>query len=192
MLSQIRADQAALFSKIAEVNRDFFALTATINSSGGPSGRTFDLSALTYPLERILKVTLADGRELNQVDPLDVDGELAPRYTVRGFTLTELNAEWGPTGSVSASLMYVRGPVDIDPNGSLAQQVSIPDKWTDLLVVSLAQYICHADVGRDPAEETRLQSRHDDRMGDFFNYLSHLGGVESRRFVYPTPTGSKN
>jgi hypothetical protein len=192
MLSRIRADQASLFSKVAEVNRDFFSENAAITSTSGSSGRTFNVSDLAYPLERILKLVLSDGRELNQVDPLDIDGELAPRYIANGFTLTEINGEWGPSGSVSATLSYVRGPTDIDPNGTLTQLVSIPDKWADLLVISLSLYLFHADVGRDPIEGQRLQSLHDDRMNDFFNYLGHLGGVEARRFIIPSPSGSKN
>jgi len=192
MLSRIRADQAALFSKVAEVNRDYFSASASVTSTSGTSGRTFDVSGLTFPLERILKLVLADGRALNQVDPLDIDGELAPRYIANGFTLTEINGEWGASGSVSATLSYVRGPTDIDPAGDLAQLVSIPDKWTDLLVIPLSLFLFHADVGRDPLEGQRLQSLSDARLQDFFNYISHLGGVEARRFIIPSPSGSKN
>lgn len=193
MLTRIRADQDALFSKVAEVNRDYFSTYASITSTNGSSLRTFDISTVSPPVERTLKVTLADGRLLNQVDPLDLDGELAPRYVSQGMTLLELTNEWSSTsGTVSASLYYVHAPIDIDPLGALTQLISIPDKYSDLPVISLAQYLHHKDVGRDPLEGQRLQALYSDRLNDFFNYLSHFAGVEARRFDIPRPSGSKS
>jgi len=192
MLSRIRADETALFSKAAEVNRDYFSVSTALTSTSGSSARTFAIGALTPPVERILKLTLSTGVEVNQVDSLDIDGELAPRYTTNGTTLTEVNSEWGATGTISATLMYAKGAASIDPTGALTQTVTTPDEWTDLLVISLAQYLHHMDVGRDPMEGQRLQALHDDRMQDFFNHLAHFGGVEARRFVIPSPSGSKN
>jgi hypothetical protein len=192
MLSRIRADQSALFSKAAEVNRDFFSVSATLTSSAGSASRTASIGSLTPPVERILQLTLPSGVDVNQVDPLDIDGELAPRYLAQGTTLREVNGEWGASGTVTLSLLYVQAPVDIDPTGTLNQVVSLPDRWTDILVLNLAQYLHHVDVGRDPSEGERLQALADARLQDFFNYLGHFGGVEARRFVIPTPTGSKN
>lgn len=188
MLSRIRADQSALYTKAAELNRDFFATTASVTSTSGSSGRTIDLSALTPPLERLLRVTrTSDGVDLAPVDPLDTAAELPPRYTTQGLRLLEVGSDWGASGTVSVTVLYVQAPTDIDPAGSLTQAVSLPDRWTDILVVNLAQYLHHMDVGRDPAEGERLQALSDARVQDFMNYLTHVGGVEARRFVIPTP-----
>lgn len=192
MLSRIRADQSALFSKAAEVNRDFFSTTASVTSTSGSSARSFAIGSLNPPVERILKLTKTDGTEINQVDPLDIEAELSPRFTTQGTSLVEVGSDWGGTSTVDATLLYVQAPVDIDPTGSLTQVVSIPDRWADILVINLAQYLHHSDVGRDPAEGTRLQSLADARLQDFLNYLSHFGGVEARRFTYPSPSGSKS
>jgi len=192
MLSRIRADQSALYSKMAEINRDFFSTTANLTSTSGGSGRSFSIGALTPPVERVLMLTLASGVLINQVDPLYVDGELAPRYISQGTTLIEVGSDWGPSGTVSATLTYVQAPIDIDPNGSLAQTISIPDRWSDLLTLSLALYLFHGDVGRDPAEGERLQSLHDATMNDIFNYLGHFGGVEAKALIIPSPSGSKS
>jgi hypothetical protein len=189
MLSRIRADQSALFTKAAEVNRDFFATTATLTSTSGSANRTVDLTTLSPPIERLLRVTrTSDGVELNQVDPLDIAAELAPRYTTQGLGLVEVASDWGGSGTVGVTLLYVQGPTDISPTGSLTQAVSIPDRWTDILVVNLAQYLHHMDVGRDPAEGDRLQALADARVQDFVNYLTHVSGVEARRFVIPSPS----
>lgn len=193
MLSRIRADQSAVFSKAAEVNRDYFSTTATLTSTNASQNRTASLLGVSPPVERVLQLAFAaSGAVINQVDPLDTAGELAPRYLMLGTTVTEVGSDWGVSGSVSLTLTYVQGPTDIDPTGSLTQAVSIPDRWTDILVVNLAQYLHHMDQGRDPVEGERLQALADARLQDFLNYLAHFGGVESRHAVIPSPAGTKS
>jgi len=187
MLSRIRADQQALFTGVASLTRDRFKTTVSISSTGGSSGRVFDLSALSAPLERVLKLTLGDGREVSQVDELDTDAELAPRYFVRGLSLVEVGSDWGTSGAKTATLVYVYGMTDIDPTGSLSQAVTVPDQWTDLLVLPLAIYLSRKDPGRDPNEIASLSSMLDDRQQAFTTYLTNLGGIQSTRFVLPTP-----
>jgi hypothetical protein len=198
MLSRIRADQQELFTRIAGLSRDRFQTTAAIASSGGSAGRSFDLSAISPVVERVLQVVLGDGRELSQVDPLDVDAELSPRYFVRGQTLVEVSNDWATaTGAVTATLVYVYGMTDVDPSGALSQLVSVPDTWIDLLVLPLAMYFFQKDPGRDEAEAGRLAAllgSFDDRTGRrgaFLNYLENYGGVESKRFVQPTPRDAR-
>jgi hypothetical protein len=87
MLSRIRADQQELFTVFAGRSRDRFQTTAAIASSEWILRHgVFTLSAITPPVERVLQLTLGDGRDASQVDVLDVDAELAPRYFVRGQT----------------------------------------------------------------------------------------------------------
>lgn len=190
MLSRIRADQSAVFAKVAEVNRNYFGTTATVTSSVAASSRVIDVSTLTPPVERVVKLVLADGREVSEVDPLDVDAELAPRYTVQGQTLREVGGDWANAGSaITATVSYVQAPTPIDPTGTLSQAVSLADRWTDLLVLPLAMYLAQSDVGRDPGEIARLQSLADDRLQTFLDHVAHQGGVMARRFVYPRPNG---
>lgn len=193
MLSRIRADQQALFTSIAGLTRDRFQTAVSVTSTAGASGRTIDLSALAKPVERILRFDLADGREVNQVDVLDLDAELEPRYLVRAQTLIEVEDDWNPTSSsaVSGTLTYVYGPTAIDPDGALTQAVTVPDEWIDLLVLPLAIYLFQKDPGRDPGEEERLSALLDDRSQAFVAYLSNYGGVESKRFTLPSPRTSR-
>ncbi len=190
MLSRIRADQQAIFTENAEETRDRFQMSATLSSSIAAAAREVNLTSLIVPLERLLKVSLADGTEVNQVDFLDVDAELAPRYFVRGQKLIEVGSDWGSSGAKTLTLIYVYGPTVIDIAGSLTQVVSIPDEWTDLLVLPLAMYLFQKDPGRDAAEFTRLDGLLDAREQAFADHLKHYGGVESRRFIQPTPKKS--
>jgi hypothetical protein len=97
MLSRIRADQQELFTVLAGRSRDRFQATAALASTSGSSARVFTLSAITPPVERVLLLTLGDGRDASQVDVLDIDAELAPRYFVRGQTWSR----WRMTGRLS-------------------------------------------------------------------------------------------
>ena len=188
MLSRIRADQQMLFTSMAGLARGRFQATETKTSTSAASGRTVDLSTLSSPLERLLKVALQDGTEVNQVDILDTDAELSPRYTVAGTTLTEVSSDWSSTsGAVTLTLTYVYGATDISPDGDLAQTVSVPDAWVDLLVLPLAFYLFQKDPGRDPNEGVRLQAMLDERQQAWQAYLTQYGGIETQRFILPTP-----
>ena len=187
MLSRIRADQKAIFSSVAAETIDFFQASQSLTSTSGASGRSFDLTGLTLPLERILTATLQDGRLMSAVHPMDVDAELSPRYTVRGTTLVEVSNDWGSSGSKTATILYVYGPTDIDPNGNVTQVVSLPDYWTDLLVIPLAMYLFQKDPGRDPGEYDRLTNMNDEKQQAFMGYLKSFGGIESQRFIIGNP-----
>jgi hypothetical protein len=192
MLSRIRADQQTLFTSVAGLARDRFKTTAALISSSGASGRSFDISAITPVVERSLKLTLGDGREVFQVDELDTDAELAPRYFVRGLTLIEVGNDWGTTGSKTATLLYVYGATSLSITGSLTQAVSVPDEWTDLLVIPLAMYLNRKDPGRDPQEYADLGAALDETQQAFVSYLTNFGGIQSTRFVQPTPASTPN
>lgn len=198
MLSRIRADQQELFTVLAGRSRDRFQTTASLSSTTGSSGRSFNLAAITPPVERVLQVVLQDGREANQVDVLDTDAELAPRYFVRGQTLIEVSNDWATAaGAINATLVYVYGMTDIDPAGALTQTVTVPDQWIDLLVLPLAMYFFQKDPGRDEPEYARLGvmlgsfDGRTGRRGAFLDYLENYGGVESKRFLQPTPPESR-
>lgn len=194
MLSRILADQQEIFTSIAGLTRDRFQAAVGVTSSGGASGRLIDLAALVPtnpPVERVLTLILADGREANQVDILDVEAELKPRYTVRGQLLVEVSNDWNTvSGAVSATLTYVYGPTAIDPAGALTQLISVPDAWTDLLVLPLAIYLAQKDPGRDPAEIERLEGKLSKRQDAFVTYLTNYGGVVVKRFDLPSPQSS--
>lgn len=188
MLSRIRADQQTLFTSMAGLARGRYQASESLTSSNASSARTFSLASLTNPMERLLKVVLQDGREANQVDILDTDAELAPRYTVAGTTLTEVSNDWSASsGAVTATFTYVYGPTDIDPSGDLAQIVSVPDPWADLLVLPLAFYLFQKDPGRDATEGQRIQAMLDERQQAWMAYLNQYAGVETQRFIQPTP-----
>lgn len=189
MLARIRAIQQRIFSSCAGITRDRFKTSVTGNSSSAASGRSLDLTqaAFSLPIERILQVKLASGVEVNQVDELDVEAELAPRYFPRGTSLYEVNGEWGPTGIVPLTVLYVYGATAISVTGNLSQNVSVPDEWTDTVVLPLAMYLHSKDPGRDPLEYERLEKLYTGTWTDFVGYLTNYSGNESRRFVMPAP-----
>lgn len=186
ILSRIRADQQELFTTIAGETRDLYQTTAALISTAGSSARVLDLSPLVaQPVERILKLVLADGREASQVDTLDVEAEFSPRYFVRGKTLIEVSNDWSAvSGAVNATLTYAYGMTDIDPTGALTQLVSVPDSWCDLLVLPLAMYL-------DPAQNDRLEKLLLTKQTAFLSYLRNYSGVESRRFNIPAKGDKK-
>jgi len=187
MLSRIRSDQQSLFTSVAGLTRDYFQSTVSITSTGGASGRTFDLSAVSPPVERVLMVTLGDGRQLNEVDIQDIDAELAPRYVPRGTKLVEVSNDWGSSGTKTATMVYVYGMTDVDPSGSLTQNVTVPDPWVDLLVLPLARYLASKDPGRDPNEIQNLSAMLDEKQQEFVAYLTNYSGIKSTRLVIPAP-----
>lgn len=193
MLSRIRADQQALFTATSAITRDRFKTTTSVTSTTGASGRTISVASLSLPLERILKLTLSDGREVSQVDELDPDAELSPRYYVRGQTLVEVSNDWNTASSaaVTGTLVYVYGPTDIDPAGLYTQAVTLPDQWIDLLVLPLAMYLHKKDPGRDPSEYDRLATLLDERTQAWLAYLKSYGGVSTHRFDIPNPLASE-
>lgn len=189
MLSRIIAEQQDIFTGIAGLTRDRFQVVAALVSTAAAQGRVFDLSVLVPPVARPLTLVLADGREVNQVDVLDLEAELKPRYVIRGQTLVEVSNDWNTAAAtaVSATLTYVYGPTAIDPAGALSQLISVPDEWIDLLVLPLALYLFQKDPGRDPAEGARLESKLSERQDAFVTALKNYGGLTAHRFDIPSP-----
>lgn len=193
MLSRIRSDQRELRAMLAAASRDLYQVRVDVTSSEGAQNRTLAFADLELPVERILKLELPSGLEASQVDVLDPDAELAPRYTVRGLTLVEWKNEWDTASSAAVPLVltYVVAPTDITLTDGLAQLVSVPDDWADLLALPLAAYCVHKDVGRESVEYDRLVALLAAKQAAFEEYLGHYGGVESRRFDLPKPMGTK-
>lgn len=189
ILARIEADQQALFASIAGITRDRFQTTASLVSTSAASERVVDLSGLSSPVERLLVVTLEDGRIARQVDVIDVDAELSPRYIVRGQTLIEVSNDWSTSGgTVGVDIVYVYGPTTISPSGDYTQAVSVPDAWADLLVLPLQLYFATQRPPTSPTETAELQARLDKRTTAFVNYLTNYGGIRSNRFDIPTPS----
>lgn len=178
MLSRIRADQRAVFARIAQHGAARFQSTAAVTSSSAASARTASLASLTPPLGRILHVAItSSGAKVRQAEVGDEDAKFAPRYIARALTLVEVGSDWSTsTGTVALTLTYVQGPTDIDPTGAYSQTVSVPDEWTDLLVLSLAMYLHQKDPGRDPAEFQRLQQWYATRLAEFDAYCLDYDG----------------
>lgn len=193
MLTRIADDQRKLFADTNDVTRDFFQETDVVASSSASSERVIDLTpgtgVLTRELERILLVRLANsGEEISQVDTLDVDAEYPPRYQVQGQTLAEVENDWlDGAGAVSLKITYSYGPTIIDVAGDLTQLISIPDDWTDLLVLPLKMHLVQKDPGRPQGEYERLEALLKGKMASWLDFVKHRGGIEVRRFQLPVP-----
>lgn len=198
LCARVAALQQQVWTATVAQHRDPFQTVAAVTTTGGAAGRTVAFADLARPLERLLEFRLVDGTargtEVTQVDPLDLDAELAPRYVVTPDGIAEVDGDWGPAGARAGRLRYCYAPTPIAPAGGLTQAVSLPDAWADLLVLPLAQYLYQKDPGRDPAEGDRLAAMRAEVEARWDAYLTHRGGVEARRFVQPTPaatTGGK-
>lgn len=177
ILSRVRADQQALYAGLLDQSGTRFQVTANLVSSSGSSGRTIALSSLSPPLARAISLTLASGQRAREVTIDDQDGRHPPRYYALGLSLVEVSNDWSAaTGTVAATLVYAAGPTDIDPAGALTQLVSVPDEWTDLLVLPLAMYLVQKDVGRDADEYGRLERMQAGKLEAFTTYLANYSG----------------
>lgn len=191
VLQRVRAQQRATFTHVATRSREYLVTGVLLTSSIGNGNRTFDLSTISPPVERTLQLVTAFGVTLNQVDPLDLPGELAPRYYPVGLTLVEVANEWGPPGAITATLHYGYAPVDINPFGSMAQQLSLPDQWIDILIGDLAAYLRHKDHRSDPTGTLIGQARalSDGRLAELDLFLDMLAGARAWRTDVPRPVG---
>jgi hypothetical protein len=191
IINRVAADERVLFDLAASLNSYYFATTAAVTSSSGTSARTITTSALTPPVGRILRLVLASGDEVNQVDVRDQDAELSPRYFLLGTVLTEVSNDWSASsGTVSGTLTYVKRPTALSTTGALTQTVTMPDEFADLLEMKLAYYLAHKDYGRETPELTRLEKLIEQRTGEYVAFLQSFGGTEARRFTIPS-SGSK-
>lgn len=193
ILARIDAEQQKIFANLSTEQRDRFQTTASVTSTAGASQRVFDLSGITPGVQRVLQLQLSDTRIVNQVDVLDPDAELSPRYIVRGQTLVEVSNDWLIGGAaVVATLTYVYGPTTILPNADFTQVVSIPDAFSDLLVIPLRMdlYYMRDPKDRAPDEYAMMSQALKDTRAAFVSALENFGGIESRRFILPQPSDS--
>ena len=192
IINRVAADERALFDLAAATNSYYFATTAAVTSSSGTTARTITTSALTPPVGRILKLVLASGDEVNQVDLRDQDAELSPRYYLVGTVLTEVSNDWSASsGTVSGTLTYVKRPTVLSTTGALSQTITLPDEFADLLEMKLAYYIAHKDYGRELPELKRLDDMIQARTAEYVTFLESFGGIEHRRFNIPARGGKR-
>lgn len=187
IINQIANYEIDLYDLAAKVNRYFFAAKVAVASTGGSSERSIDLASLTLPCYRLLQFKLNDGRIVNQVDGLDTEGELAPRYYLLGKVIYEVGSDWSPSsGAVSGKLVYMKGPAALNVAGDLTQTLSIDDDLTDGIELHLARYLAHKDVGRGEQELKDLDAMIAESEQGFVDHITEFGGVEARRFTQPT------
>lgn len=194
IINRVAADERSLFDLATRVNRSYFARTQSVTSTSAGSGRTIALTGGDFtanPVGRILEFKLSDGRIVSQVDALDLDAELAPRYYVLAKTIYEVSNDWSTSsGAVTGTLMYVKRPATLSTTGALTQTVTLDDDFADILELRLARYLVQKDYGREGAEYERLGVMISEREQDFTSFLEQYGGVEARRFLMPQ-TGTK-
>lgn len=187
----IRREQRGIFAKTAVANRDYLAASATLQSTNASVSRVVSLipPALPAPCARVLQLLIASTQTpVSIIDITDPNADLAPRGAIFGQTIVEVGNDWsaGP-GAVAMLLYYIQGPIDLNPLGDLTQVISLPDDWNHLLVLALAAYYAHKDVGRDPAEIARLDSMYSEAQQDWISYVTEQGGAKTFRFRIPAP-----
>lgn len=189
MMTRIRSIQQRVFTATATLGRARFTVSQAVNTNNAASARTYDLTGLTLPLERILRISLtSSGAEINQVSEIDTDAKLAPRYFVRGTSIIEVGSDYGASGVVNLTVLYVYGATAIAPSDSpSSKNVTVPDEWIDVIVIPLAMYMHQKDPGRDPGEHARLVTEYMQAWEGYLQYLTNYGGDISRRALLPAP-----
>lgn len=189
MLHVVNSAQSALRSLLVGENRTFYQQQASVTSTAASTKRVADLSAVTPPVYRVLRVELADGTEVAPVDLQDPDAELAPRYYPKGRTLVEVGSDWNESSSAAQTLTvyYVAGVTALSTSGALGQTVSIEDEWAWLLDNRLARYLAAKDVGRDPAEVEDLDAEYARGSTDYLAWVDTYAGRQADRFLIPPP-----
>lgn len=198
LVTRVQQMQQRVFTAVASLpvallGRSRFTVAQAVTSSNSASGRTYALSALSQPMERLLRVSLgATGAEVLPVTEFDTNVNLPPRYFVRGQTLTEVSNDWSAiTGTVSLSILYAFGAAAISPTGGTAQLVTVPDEWADLLVKPLAMYFHQKDPGRDPTEYQFLDAEYSAVWNGFLAYVTNYAGEFNLNAVLPQPPESR-
>lgn len=189
-LAQINAAQHRAYTLFTAKNKtgELYAVTQT--TTAGASDRRLVVASNTPRVQRILRITLADGTECALVDPNVPTSELAPRYYTFGETIAEVSNDWDTTsaGTVQLSLLYSIRPTDFDLSGALTQAISIPDRFTDILVYDLGAWLCERDVGRTEEEVTDLQTKRDATLSSWIESAAQFGGVAVYSFNVPSPS----
>lgn len=187
MIGRVNAYQQEIFSKVADAERFFYAEETKASTVGPP--RSLDLSTLTGPVERIVRILRADGVPIRQVDFEDQRSELPPRCYRFGTVLFEVTTDWAGTGAVNLTIGYALGAALLDPTAGLGQTLSLPDKYLDVPATMLAAYLVRKDTGRDPVELQSVEALASSRMDALLTSLTHYEGFVTRRFVSPGPAG---
>ena len=194
-LVRISQAQARAFTRFSDANKTAFLKSVVVTSTAGNGGRTVDLSVLSPRVQRIITLRLTTSQlEVALVDPNVQTSEMAPRYITEGETLVEVSNEWdtATANAVSLTLLHTTRPPDLDTstNGLLSQAVSIPDRYTDILVYDLGAYLAQKDVGREDAEVTMLEAKRDEALAAWITSATQFGGVAVYAFEIPQPTVS--
>jgi hypothetical protein len=191
-LSRISQAQIRAFIAFTQANRTAFLTTVTKASNAANGHRVVDLATQDPRVERIVRVELPSGTEVALVDPAVPTSEMAPRYFTEGDTLHEILNDWDTTtaNAVTLTILCATRPPELDVSalGTLSQAVSIPDRFTDILVYELGAFLAESDVGRDDAEVTELRQKSAAVLSDWINSSAQFGGVATYTFTIPTPT----
>lgn len=197
-LVRINSGQQLAWTEFTAQNRTAYLTTSGLSSSAGNGGRTIDLTVADPPVQRIVRVTRrSDGVDVALVDPAIPNAEMSPRYYTQGSTLVEVSTDWdsSTTDNVVLDVLYVSrcAELDVSATADLTQAVSIPDRFTNVLVYDLGVYLCEKDVGRSDAEVAALQAKRDQALQDWITAEAQLGGTMVYTFAVPVPTpSSKN
>lgn len=191
-LVRISQAQARAFTRFSIANKTSFLTSAVVTSLAGNGNRTADLSALAPRVQRIITLKLTtSGIDVALVDPNVPTAEMAPRYFTQGETLMEVSNDWdtASANAVSLTLLYSSRPPDLDVSavGTLTQSVSIPDRYTDILVYDLGAYLAEKDVGREMAEVTDLLTKRDESLAVWIDSATQFGGTQVYSFDIPSP-----
>lgn len=194
-LVRISQAQARAFTRFTDANKTAYLSSRTVTSTVGNGGRTVDLSALAPRVQRIISLKLTTSQiEVALVDPNVPTSEMAPRYTTQGETLVEVANDWdtASAGAVSLTLLHTTRPPDLDVSAgaSLTQPVTIPDRYTDILVYDLGAYLAQKDVGRSDAEVQALEAKREASLATWIASATQFGGVPVYAFEIPQPTVS--
>ena len=183
---RITVRQQQLFVRAAEINSDYFGVTASVALVAGVA----DLSPLTPAAERVAQVRIngvgtspyVTGTPVNIIPIEDASySGLAPRATLRDYKVTQVGADLALVASVWID--YSKRPPDLIYAADVPQ---LPAQFQELLVIDDTKWMIRRTAGMDKGLRTEaiasLEAEEIELVGEYEKHVERFQLAEESRF----------
>ena len=197
MLGYTSSYERAVYAMGAKYNPEYFgtsgdttpAKTVVTDTFGVPT----DMFALTKAIVKTITGTVtnvSEGDEVNLVSFRFPELEVAPRAYVRGGAIQGIGDELGAADANMVSVLtlyYSEMPISVT---TLTQTLTLPDEWSDLIVVPLARLLALRD--NRAADVQILDAEYNSLVATFIDHVSVYDHGATRPLIaVPAATGTR-
>lgn len=193
---RIEIRQSEIFSGAARVNPDYFGVNVVGVLDGDGLVDLADLdveTAVADPTSSITRVEIRDpgahptlecGKEVSLVTPNDREAALAPRMTLRNFTLKPIPGDMDGVVSVCVYYSYRPKPHTAPMDGT--EEAELPSFYQELLVLDLTKWLLKMSISM--ATETKaaalgvLSDEEKGMLTTFMAEVADYAGAQASRF----------